>query len=126
MGELAAFISSPKNRDRHYILKSVCPYFVLFISSHLLKQDIATPAYHRKQKTEEALAKLPVPNACHSERSEESSVFKVLISFTSFRMTKKLILQEAQKTENRKQIPPLHSPLNTGGLFSKNAFCPSI
>jgi hypothetical protein len=37
----------------------------------------------------EALAKLPVPNACHSERSKESRFFKVLRSFTSFRMTKK-------------------------------------
>jgi hypothetical protein len=43
----------------------------------------------------EALAKLPIDNNCHSERSEESHIFKRLRSFTSFRMTEKPILQAA-------------------------------
>jgi hypothetical protein len=45
----------------------------------------------------EPLAKLPIDNHCHSERSEESRIFKWLISFTPFRMTEKRLLQEAQK-----------------------------
>jgi hypothetical protein len=36
----------------------------------------------------EALAKLPFDHNCHSERSEESRIFKRLRSFTSFRMKK--------------------------------------
>jgi hypothetical protein len=44
---------------------------------------------------EDALAKLSIDNNCHSERSEESRIFKRLRSFTSFRMTKKPVLQEA-------------------------------
>ena len=43
----------------------------------------------------EGLAKLPSKNNCHSERSEESRIFKSLRSFTMFRMTEKLFLQEA-------------------------------
>ena len=41
------------------------------------------------------LAKLPIDNHCHSERSEESHIFRVRRSFTPFRMTEKRFLQEA-------------------------------
>ena len=44
----------------------------------------------------EALAKLPIDNNCHSERSEESRIFRRLRSLTSFRMTEKPVLVEAQ------------------------------
>jgi hypothetical protein len=44
----------------------------------------------KKNYTFEALAKLPIDNNCHSERSEESRIFRRLRSFTSFRMTKKM------------------------------------
>jgi hypothetical protein len=37
----------------------------------------------------EAIAKPQSPQKCHSERSEESSIFSDLRSFTSFRMTVK-------------------------------------
>jgi hypothetical protein len=47
------------------------------------------------EKTFEPLAKLPINNDCHSERSEESRIFRCLRSFTSFRMTKEPVLQEA-------------------------------
>jgi hypothetical protein len=45
----------------------------------------------------EPLAKLPIDNHGHSERSEESRIFRGLRSFTPFRMTEKRLLQEAQK-----------------------------
>jgi hypothetical protein len=57
----------------------------------------------RDYVTKEALAKIPFDNTCHSERSEESRIFKKLRSFTQFRMTEKPILQEAQKVEG---FPP--------------------
>jgi hypothetical protein len=44
----------------------------------------------------EPLAKLPIDNHCHSERSEESRIFRGLRSFTPFRMTEKRLLQEAR------------------------------
>jgi hypothetical protein len=40
-------------------------------------------------KTHEAIAKSQFHQDCHSERSEESRIFKELRSFTSFRMTEK-------------------------------------
>jgi hypothetical protein len=45
--------------------------------------------------TFEPLAKLPIDKLCHSERSEESRIFRALRSFTPFRMTEKQLLQEA-------------------------------
>ena len=42
----------------------------------------------------EGLAKLPIDNHCHSERSEESLIFSRLRSFTPFRMTNKPVLQD--------------------------------
>jgi hypothetical protein len=36
---------------------------------------------------------------CHSERSEESRIFRGLRSFTPFRMTEKRLLQEAQEIQ---------------------------
>ncbi len=53
---------------------------------------------------------------CHSERSEESQGSKMLRSFTSFRMTKTAILQEAQK------FFPLFSPCQ---LKDQGDFCKS-
>ena len=47
--------------------------------------------------TREGLAKLPIDNHRHSERSEESLIFSRLRSFTPFRMTNKPVLQEAQE-----------------------------
>jgi hypothetical protein len=47
------------------------------------------------ENTFEALAKLLIAAPCHSERSEESRISKTLRSFTSFRMTKRRVLQEA-------------------------------
>jgi hypothetical protein len=47
----------------------------------------------------EPLAKLPIDNHCHSERSEESRISKGLRSFTSFRMTEKRLLQEARYSD---------------------------
>jgi hypothetical protein len=44
----------------------------------------------------ETLAKLPMGNHCHSERSKESRIFMGLRSSTLFRMTEKRLLQEAQ------------------------------
>jgi hypothetical protein len=52
---------------------------------------------HRIILTKEPLAKLPIDNHCHAERSEESRIFRGLRSFTPFRMTEKLLLQEAKK-----------------------------
>jgi hypothetical protein len=51
--------------------------------------------YFYSPMTIEVLAKLPIDNNCHSERSEESRIFKRLRSFTSSRMTEKPVLQEA-------------------------------
>jgi hypothetical protein len=48
----------------------------------------------------EALAKLPIDNHCHSERSEESRISRGLRSFTPFRMTEKRLLQEALRSWN--------------------------
>jgi hypothetical protein len=50
----------------------------------------------QNEKTIEPLAKLPINNHCHSERSEESCISSWLRSFTPFRMTEKRLLQEAQ------------------------------
>ena len=44
----------------------------------------------------EPLAKFTFAQNCHSERSEESRIYKGLRSFTSFRMTKPTLLQEPQ------------------------------
>jgi hypothetical protein len=45
----------------------------------------------------ELLAKLPIGNHCHAERSEESRLFSWLRSFTPFRTTEKRLLPNAQK-----------------------------
>jgi hypothetical protein len=47
----------------------------------------------------ETLAKLPIDNNCHSERSEEPRTFIRLRSFTPFRMTENPVLQEAQRLQ---------------------------
>jgi hypothetical protein len=51
-----------------------------------------------KFKTYELLAKLLIAAPCHSERSEESRIYKSVRSFTSFRMTKRRVLQVALMT----------------------------
>jgi hypothetical protein len=76
----------------------------------------AVPSGHRRARqavlqneiTFEPLAKFTFAPNCHSERSEESSILKVLRSFTSFRMTKKRVLQDPQMTPlySRFQVQP--------------------
>jgi hypothetical protein len=65
--------------------------------------------------TYEALAKLPIDNNCHSERSEESRIFKRLRSFTSFRMTEKNTFargsRKSEKTVNKFPCPPPWHPI---------------
>ncbi len=55
--------------------------------------------------SKEPLAKSTFARNCHSERSEESRIYKGLRSFTSFRMTKPTLLQEPQKVSNGRAEP---------------------
>jgi hypothetical protein len=71
-------------------------------TSMALRWQVLTSTYLMSKvsnsvNSEEPLAKSTFAQNCHSERSEESCIYKGLRSFTPFRMTKPTLLQEPQR-----------------------------
>jgi hypothetical protein len=69
------------------------------------------------ENTFEPLAKVLIDNHCHSERSEESRIFRGLRSFTPFRMTEKRLLQEALLANAIYRLPKVLSSYPLSPLY---------